>query len=239
MDIREFLLSPKQNQTPGSGVALATPTFSQAIFGTPTPVISDSELTEHDLGLKIDGPAQPRLSSYPKSKFGSQKRSFQAAYYSSFLFWNIVYKKIQIFVLAVNIFLPPMQIQLSLRLACVKNWKKIKEKLLQHAKCRSHINSQRSWIEFQSTSSAGFVATQLSKSHSEKVAANRTYAKQIINILLYLGKQGLSLRGHNETTSSSNRENFLELCDWYAKRDKVFCQLYNSPRNLTSPSIQN
>ena len=99
--------------------------------------------------------------------------------------------------------------------------------------------ARRSWIEFQSTSSAGSDATQLSKSHSEKVAANRTYAKQIINNLFYLGKQGLSLRGHNETTSSSNRGNFLELCDWYAKRDKVFCQLYNSPRNLTSPSIHN
>ena len=60
-----------------------------------------------------------------------------------------------------------------------------------------------------------------------------------LTFLLYLGKQGLSLRGHNETTSSSNRGNFLELCDWYAKRDKIFCQLYNSPRNLTSPSIQN
>ena len=30
----------------------------------------------------------------------------------------------------------------------------------------------------------------------------------------------------------------MELCDWYAKPDKVFCQLYNSPRYLTSPSIQ-
>ena len=86
MNIREFQPSHKQNQTPGSGVALATPTFSQARTGTPTPVISDSELTEHDLGLKIDGPAQPRLSSYPKSKFGSQKRSFQAADYSCFPF---------------------------------------------------------------------------------------------------------------------------------------------------------
>ena len=86
---------------------------------------------------------------------------------------------------------------------------------------------------------AQLVPSLRSKSHSEAVAANRTYAKQIINILLYLGKQGLSLRGHNETTSSSNRGNFLELCDWYAKRDKVFCQLYNSLRNLTSPSIQN
>ena len=99
---------------------------------------------------------------------------------------------------------------------------------------QNHIDNQRSWIEFQSTSSAGSVATQLSKSHSEKVAANRTYAKQIINILLYLGKQGLSLRGHNETTSSLNPGNFLELCDWYAKRNKVFFQLYNS--HVTSPA---
>ena len=74
MNIREFQPSPIQNQTPRSGVALATPTFSQASTGTPTPVISDSELTEHDLGLKIDGPSQPRPSSYPKLKFGSQKR---------------------------------------------------------------------------------------------------------------------------------------------------------------------
>ena len=66
MDIREFLPSPIQNQSPGSGIALATPTLSQASTGTPTPVISNSELREHDLGLKIDGPAQPRPSSYPK-----------------------------------------------------------------------------------------------------------------------------------------------------------------------------
>ena len=84
MNIREP--SPIQNQIPGSGVALATSTFSQASTGTSTPLISDSELTEHDLGLKIDGPAQPRLSSYLKSKFGRQKRLFQASDYSCFPF---------------------------------------------------------------------------------------------------------------------------------------------------------
>ena len=192
----------------------------------------------HDLGLKINGPAQPRLSSYPKSKFGSQKRSFQAAYYSCFPFLKYSVQKDSVFCFSCRHF-PTPNADTAFTKVGVKNWKKIKVKLQQHAKCRSHIDSQRSWIEFQSTSSAGSIATQLSKSHSETVAANRTYAKQIINILLYLGKQGLSLRGHNETTSSSNRGNFLELCDWYAKRDKVFCQLYNSLRNLTSPSIQN
>ena len=68
MDIKEFLPSLTQNLTPGSGIALATPTFSQASTGTPTPVISDSELKEHNLGKKIDGPAQPRLIVLPKVK---------------------------------------------------------------------------------------------------------------------------------------------------------------------------
>ena len=188
--------------------------------------------------MKIDGPAQPRLSSYPKSKFGSQKLSFQVADYSCFPFLEYIVQKDSVFCFSCRHF-PTPNADTAFTKVGVKNWKKIKEKLQQHAKCRSHIDSQRSWIEFQSTSSAGFVATRLSKRHSEKVAANRTYAKQIINILLCLGKQGLFLRRHNETTNSSNRGNFLELINWYAKRDKVFCQLYNSPRNLNSPSIQN
>ena len=106
MDIREFQSLPIRIQTPGSGVALATKTLSQASTGTPTPVISNLELTEHDLGLKIDGPAQPRLSSYPRSKFGCQKRSFQAAYYCSFPFLEYSVQKDSVFVLAVDIFLP-------------------------------------------------------------------------------------------------------------------------------------
>ena len=52
MGTREFLPSPIQNQTAESGVALATPTFSQASTGTPNPVMSDSELTEHDFGIE-------------------------------------------------------------------------------------------------------------------------------------------------------------------------------------------
>ena len=189
------------------------------ITGTPTPVISDSELTEHDLGLNIDGPAQPRLSSYSKSKFGNQKRSFQAAYYSSFPFLEYSVQKDSVFSFSCRHF-PTPNADTAFSKVGFRNSKKTKEKLQQHAKCRSHIDSQRSWIEFQSTSSAGSIAPQLSKCPREKVAANRSYAKQIINILLYFGKQGLSLRGHNKTTSSSNRGNFLELCDWYAKRDK-------------------
>ena len=141
MDIREFLPSPIQNQTPGSDVALATPTFSQAGTGTPTLVISDSDLTEHDLGLKIDGSAQPRLLSFPKSKFGNQKRSFQAAYYSSFPFLEYSVQKDSVFCFSCRHF-PTPNADTAFTKVGVKNWKKIKEKLQQHEKCRSHITSK-------------------------------------------------------------------------------------------------
>ena len=79
----------------------------------------------------------------------------------------------------------------------------------------------------------------MSSSHSSKVATNRAYAKQIIETIFYLGKQGLSLRGHNEKTDLSSRGNFLELRDWHAKSDSSFRTIYLSARNLTSPAIQN
>ena len=123
MDIRKFQPSPIQIQTGGSGVVLATPTFSQASTDTPTPVISDSELTEHDLGLKIDGPAQPRLSSYPRSNFGSQKRSFQAAYYSSFLFLEYSVQKDSVFCFSCRHF-PTPNVDTAFTKVGVKNWKK-------------------------------------------------------------------------------------------------------------------
>ena len=49
------------------------------------------------LDLKVDGPAQSRLSFHPKSKFGNQKRSFQAACYSSFPFLEYSVQKDSVF----------------------------------------------------------------------------------------------------------------------------------------------
>ena len=99
-------------------------------------MISDSEVTEHDLGLKIDGPAQPRLSSYPKSKFGSQKRSFQAAYYSCFSFLKYNVQKDSVFCFSCRHF-PTPNADTAFTKVGVKNWKKINVKLQQNAEVTS------------------------------------------------------------------------------------------------------
>lgn len=62
-----------------------------------------------------------------------------------------------------------------------------------------------SWFGYLSTKSAGSVATQISTQNRKEVAKTRNYVKQIIEIILYLTRQGISLRGHDEKKESLNQ----------------------------------
>jgi len=79
----------------------------------------------------------------------------------------------------------------------------------------------------------------LSKAHAENVAENWEYAQKITEILLYLARQGLALRGHDESVNSTNRGNFLELCKLFGKHDLQFADRLESSLNLTSHGSQN
>jgi hypothetical protein len=46
---------------------------------------------------------------------------------------------------------------------------------------------------------------------------------RLIDITLYLARQGLSFRGDDESSSSQNRGNFLELVEVLSKKDKNIC----------------
>lgn len=55
--------------------------------------------------------------------------------------------------------------------------------------------------------------------HNAKVDRNRNIFKRLIDVVCYLGKQELAFRGHDESASSCNKGNFLELVDLLAKYD--------------------
>ncbi|XP_042043474.1 zinc finger MYM-type protein 1-like [Salvia splendens] len=63
-----------------------------------------------------------------------------------------------------------------------------------------------------------------------------------LNVTRFLLKQGLSFRGHDESSSSSNRGNFIELLLWFSElNDDVSKTLFaNAPANnqMNSPRIQ-
>lgn len=71
------------------------------------------------------------------------------------------------------------------------------------------------------------------------VTDNSQYTRKIINILLYLCRQGLSLRGHDESAHSHNKENSLELCSLFAIHDNVFASNLQKYFKLTGHVLQN
>nr|XP_027089553.1 zinc finger MYM-type protein 1-like [Coffea arabica] len=72
--------------------------------------------------------------------------------------------------------------------------------------------------------------------------AYRTRLTAALDVTRFLLKQGLAFRGNDESTSSSNRCNFLELFEWYSQRNTEIFEVVNqnAPANnqLTSPMIQ-
>ncbi|XP_032158466.1 zinc finger MYM-type protein 1 isoform X4 [Mustela erminea] len=96
----------------------------------------------------------------------------------------------------------------------ISNWKKTLEKFRKHEKSEMHLKSLQYWREYQFFDEA--VNDNLSI-HSKQIEGNKKYLKLIIENILFLGKQCLPLRGNDQSISSVNKGNFLELLEIRAK----------------------
>ncbi|KAL4083626.1 hypothetical protein QTP88_028942, partial [Uroleucon formosanum] len=64
------------------------------------------------------------------------------------------------------------------------------------------------------------------------------YVSHFIDIVLYLSKQGIAFRGHEETSKSINKGNFKEMCELFAKHVPSFNKIHERKINLTIWQIQ-
>ena len=98
-----------------------------------------------------------------------------------------------------------------------RSWKKQHSSVLQHEACTAHRNSivaqatflQQRTIEHSLNQQAEVELTR----RKAEVVSNRTILKRIVDAIMFLGQQGLPMRGHKEslTEYSDNLGNFLEL----------------------------
>jgi hypothetical protein len=58
-----------------------------------------------------------------------------------------------------------------------------------------------------------------------------------LGVVRFLLLQALAFRGHDESSTSSNKGNFLELLQWYKDKDKNVANLLHT-NQMTSPDIQ-
>nr|XP_045004581.1 zinc finger MYM-type protein 1 [Jaculus jaculus] len=106
------------------------------------------------------------------------------------------------------------------------NWKKTLEKFRKHEKSEIHLKSLQFWRKYQFCEEA--INDNL-PIDSEDIKGNKKYLKLIIENILFLGKQCLLLKGNDQSISSVNKGNFLELLEIRAKdKGEEMFQFMNS-----------
>ena len=112
-----------------------------------------------------------------------------------------------------------------------------------HAGCYSHILAMQSWNQYKKNEKLGTsVVNQLDSTRSKQIYSNRYYLKSIAETLLQTSCLKIALRGHDESKSSVNRGNFLEIFSVIARYDPlVQGYIDDGPKNATClfPDIQN
>lgn len=126
------------------------------------------------------------------------------------------------------------------------NWVKISNALSNHSSLSYHRDCLQvaDILKDTTESPASRLDVMVDKSLQARMNENKQIIRQIVRAILFLTKQGLSLRGDVEDIRSrKNPGNFLALLKDYAATDKILFNHLNCPiaKNATylSPSTQN
>lgn len=78
-----------------------------------------------------------------------------------------------------------------------------------HAKTVQHLTNTTKWVSYTESTKSGSVHTMMNSANRQQIINNRVYLKHLIDIVLYLGHQGLAFRGHDEEKGSLNKGSFM------------------------------
>ncbi|XP_017604620.1 uncharacterized protein LOC108451442 [Gossypium arboreum] len=195
------------------------------------------------------GPYQPILSEYPASNSKKHPRYFQPSWFKQFSWLEYSPSKDAVFCLPCFLFNsnPTSRFgSTSFTHNGFSNWKKV------HDGCNCaflthmgkdpnslHNNAQRAYVDLMNQ--AQHIEVSLDRQTTQQILANRLRLKTSIDVVRWLSFQGCAFRGHDESSGSKNRGNFLKLLSLLASYDeKVEDVLKSAPQNAsyTSSTIQ-
>ncbi|XP_060872929.1 zinc finger MYM-type protein 1-like isoform X1 [Metopolophium dirhodum] len=200
---------------------------------------SKNDIGVNDLGTLSTGPRRPVLASYKKSQFGKQLRSFRSQWFNDYEWLEYSIERNAAFCYVCRIFSTGNCTQDVWTHSGFDNWQKFGTKVNGHFSSKNHLTNVEKMNSYKKTKETGSVITQISSFHKEEVAKNRKYMSYLIEIVLYLAKQGISYRGHDEKCDSLNQGNFKELCNIvFSKFIPDFENFYNKKNSQTSWKVQ-
>ena len=95
-----------------------------------------------------------------------------------------------------------------------------------YEKGKSHLSAFKTWKTYGANVRVDSLFSQARRDeiqrHNEEVRQNREILKTVTEAVLYLSKQELACRGHDESEDSRNKGNYRELLESFAKFDSVF-----------------
>jgi hypothetical protein len=228
-----------------------TPSFEQVFNIVADPGLR-KPIDEYDVNIRdavrreylLRGPCQPICHTYPKKKIRDRLRNFHDSWFKNFNWLEYSVAKDATFCFCCYIFKQQRQENFGIDAFTnngFSNWKTAPACFVDHVgKVDSLHNRARKHCEdFKNQrQSVGYRMVSGSKKHEEGYLDRITIMLGIVRFLLL---QALAFRGYDESSTSSNKGNFLECLDWFRKRNKdARNALDNSPDNhtLTSPKIQ-
>lgn len=118
-------------------------------------------------------------------------------------------------------------------------WKKQSVCLKIHNESDRHKSSIEKWTLYLSTKqNDNCIANLLIHSRLQDIKDNRNHVFFLLKVTLYLAKQGLAFRGHNEERESLNRGNFIELLETFGDK-KTILKMQSRYGHYTSHEYQN
>lgn len=222
-----------------AGEEAGTSTSFQIVKDPETSSCTLTSSNVSDLGTKESGPQQPKIA-FKKVVVNGKQRSFSSKYYEEYDWLEYSAEADKAFCFVCRNFGSKETKEQNEKFVVsgFEKWKKLGEALKKHEKSYSHIQSIQGYKIYKSSPDEN-IHDKILQQHSKEIFENREYLKKIINIILLLTRQGLSLRGHKEDINSKNRGNFLEIAENFSKYDASFKLHFNKPKNYCSSTIQN
>lgn len=193
---------------------------------------------------------QPVLKQFTQSKYGKDFRCFQADWYKTFPWIEYSSQSNSVFCFPCRMFSKSDSRAYKSVFVTVGygNWKKALEKdsgFRKHENSFVHKSSQVSWDSYKFLKAKGVnisVATIIDEAYAAEVRENREYISSLADILRFTALQGIAQRGDDESSTSENKGNFLELLHFCAKKDPIVKKrIEDGPKNAkyVHPTIQN
>ena len=194
------------------------------------------------------GPCQPQLSKeqYPPTQFGNQRRRFQASWFNIFTWIEYSVSKDAAFCFPCFLFEKDASTQHAFTIDGFRSWKRVNDN--QRCSFLVHVGAPNSPHNKAMKSLEGLqnvtrhIDKVINSQSLEEVKKNKLRLKATIESVRWLSLQACALRGHDESSTSHNRGNLIEMVKLMGRMNVDISNvvLENAPKNAmyTSPKVQ-